>query len=111
MRKGIAVPYIIAILLGVAVIGFVGYWLFLSTGRLGFGAASQQCKNDFLEACTVWGAGGYNGNTPPQKGVFSATTNSDCAKSIARSGTTAQGLSSSTPDDIKDAYKRDCGKT
>ncbi len=49
--KGIAVPYIIAILLGVGVIGLVGYWLFVSGGRLGTTTAENNCKNDLLAIC------------------------------------------------------------
>jgi len=60
MRKGIAVPYIIAILLGVGVIGLVGYWLFISGGQFGGASSKQQCENKFSLWCSQWGISGYN---------------------------------------------------
>ncbi len=51
MRKGVAVPYIIAILLGVAVIGLVGYWFFLTGGKLGTTSSEANCQSDLLTFC------------------------------------------------------------
>lgn len=48
--KGVAVPYIIAILLGVAVIGFIGYWLFFAGGRL----PQSDCETAQRQWCTQW---------------------------------------------------------
>src|SRR3990172_7100789 len=54
MRKAVAVPYIIAILLGIAVIGLVGYWFFVSTGRLGGAATLTDCQNKEVQYCSQW---------------------------------------------------------
>lgn len=51
MIKAIAVPYIIAILLGVAVIGLVGYWLFFSGGKFSGESLSLECNNQKLIFC------------------------------------------------------------
>ena len=51
MKKGVAVPYIIAILLGVAVIGLIGYWLFVSGGKIRQSATLQECRTDALTWC------------------------------------------------------------
>ena len=50
MMKGVAVPYIIAILLGVAVIGLIGYQLFASAGKV----SSAECTNAQRQWCTQW---------------------------------------------------------
>lgn len=60
MMKAVAVPYIIAILLGVGVIGLVGYWLFVSGGEFGGEATETSCRNDYLKWCTQqWAPKGY----------------------------------------------------
>lgn len=51
MRKGVAVPYIIAILLGVAVIGLVGYWLFGSAGKIGPEEKRADCNIKLSNYC------------------------------------------------------------
>ncbi len=50
--KGVAVPYIIAILLGVAVIGLIGYWLFVAGGRI----PEAECKAAQEAWCDQWGS-------------------------------------------------------
>lgn len=97
--KGVAVPYIIAILLGVGVIGLVGYWLFISGGQFGAGAATQQCRTDFQQACNEWAGTGYSGNKPAYSGVF--TSGSDCEKALVKDKNTNDALD-------KDEYKSAC---
>lgn len=63
--KAVAVPYIIAILLGVGVIGLVGYWLFVSGGQFGAGATEQNCRNALLNMCNLWAADGYSADKLP----------------------------------------------
>ena len=100
MMKAIAVPYIIAILLGVGVIGLIGYWLFVSGGQFGKGAATQQCRADYQQACNEWAGTGYLGNKPTYGGVFIA--NSDCEKSLVKDlDDPADGLQ-------KDEYQAAC---
>lgn len=60
MKKGVAIPYIVAILLGIAVIGLIGFWLFKSTGIFGTKAVEQTCRNNFLKWCQDWFADGYS---------------------------------------------------
>ncbi len=50
MKKGIAVPYIIAILLGIAVIGLIGYWFFVSSGKI----PKSDCELAQRNWCTRW---------------------------------------------------------
>ncbi|MBI2005167.1 MAG: hypothetical protein HYS80_00185 [Candidatus Aenigmarchaeota archaeon] len=51
MRKAVAVPYIIALILGVAVIGLVGYWFATTGGKFGGQSAKTICDNKFLQYC------------------------------------------------------------
>lgn len=51
-QKGVAVPYIIAIVLGIVVIGLVGYWLFISGGRFGTTSTQTDCNGKLLSWCT-----------------------------------------------------------
>ncbi len=83
--KGVAVPYIIAILLGVGVIGLIGYWFFVSGGQFGTGVANQQCRTDFQQSCQTWVAGGYSTNIPLENGVFENVDNNACLKQITGS--------------------------
>ncbi len=87
MMKAVAVPYIIAILLGVGVIGLVGYWLFISGGQFGGGAAAQQCRSDFLQTCQRWASGGYSTNSPNNNGVFINENDNTCLKQVTGSAT------------------------
>ena len=41
--KGIAVPYIIALILGIAVISLIGYWFFVLGGELPKNAKKTEC--------------------------------------------------------------------
>ena len=48
--KGIAIPYIIAIILGIAVVVVIGA-VFFNTSR---GVTEQECQNKLATFCTVW---------------------------------------------------------
>ncbi len=49
--KAVAVPYIIAILLGVAVIGVVGFWFVSSGGKLSSQSSGLECDTQRLIFC------------------------------------------------------------
>ncbi len=51
MKKAVAVPYIIALILGVSVIGLVGYWFASSGGKFAGQSAITICENKFLQFC------------------------------------------------------------
>jgi len=74
--RGVAVPYIIALILGVAVIGLVGYWFATSGGKFGGQSAKTICDNKFLQWCITTG------------GSLSAfiTANSECDGSVSYTG-------------------------
>lgn len=82
--KAVAVPYIIAIILGVAVIGLVGYWFFVSGGRFGATTVEQQCRTDFSKACSLWAARAYADDIESQ-GLFKADpTDEECTKKVVK---------------------------
>ena len=51
MEKAVAVPYIIALILGVALIGLVGYWFATTGGKFGGQSVKTVCENKFLQYC------------------------------------------------------------
>ncbi len=51
MRKAVAVPYVIALILGVAVIALIGIWVVMSGGKLGKQSLETQCQAKALEIC------------------------------------------------------------
>ena len=52
MRKGVAVPYVIALILGVAVIALLGIWFVTTGGKFSTESASTLCRSKALEFCT-----------------------------------------------------------
>ena len=55
MRKAVAVPYIIALILGVAVIALLGVWFVMSGGKFTTQSGKSLCDNKFLQWCTTKG--------------------------------------------------------
>jgi len=64
MSKGVAIPYIIAVLLGIAVIGIIGYWFFFLGGSLGGEVSAQDCTRKLVTYCSIWLGQGYGGTSP-----------------------------------------------
>ena len=52
MKKGVAVPYIIALVLGIVVVGLIGYWFFVLGGRLPGQATEVWCNSKESQWCT-----------------------------------------------------------
>ncbi len=75
--KAVAVPYIIALVLGIAVLGLVGYWLFFSGGKFGGEALSVQCNSQKLIFCQ---GGGWKSECGTQP------TSAECTQLVGISG-------------------------
>ncbi len=75
--KAVAIPYIIALVLGIGVLGLVGYWLFGSGGKLGGEALSLQCNNQKLIFCQ---GGGW------KSGCGAQPTSAECTQLFGISG-------------------------
>jgi hypothetical protein len=64
-NKGIVVPYIIALILGIAVIGLLGYWFFVLGGRFGGEAHVTDCDAMMTSYCQEWKNACYNIENKP----------------------------------------------
>lgn len=58
MRKGVAIPYVIALVLGVGVIALLGIWFVVTGGRFSGAASDTYCQGQQVEYCTKWTATG-----------------------------------------------------
>jgi len=52
MRKAVAVPYVIALILGVAVIALIGVWFIMSGGKFGKSSTEIECKSAISIYCS-----------------------------------------------------------
>ena len=74
MSKGsIPIPYIIALLLGIAVVAILGYWFFVLSGLWGGEATLQTCRTNAHTYCAGWQTVAYATDTygVPTVGWFS----------------------------------------
>jgi hypothetical protein len=72
MKKGaVPIPYIIAMLLGIAVVAILGYWFFVLGGQWGGEVTLQRCRSKAVSYCTMWQGNGYatSGTDPDLGGV------------------------------------------
>lgn len=51
MRKGVAVPYVIALILGVAVIALIGIWFVMSGGKFSKQSFETLCQSKIVVYC------------------------------------------------------------
>ncbi len=58
-KKGIAIPYIIALILGIVVVGVIGYWFFTTTGTGSGSAAVASCNTKKLQWCSEYSKTGF----------------------------------------------------
>lgn len=74
MEKGaVPVPYIIALILGIVVVGLLAYWFFVLGGRVGDQASETECRATENIYCTTWAATGYGDESKPGGKDFSDT--------------------------------------
>ncbi len=58
-KGAVPIPYIIALLLGIAVVAILGYWFFVLGGQWGGEVTSETCRTRALTYCTGWQLVGY----------------------------------------------------
>ena len=58
MKKAVAIPYVIALTLGIVVIGSIGYWLFSQAGKTTTQGSSAGCQAKIFSYCLAWDAQG-----------------------------------------------------
>ena len=51
MEKGVAIPYIVALVIGMVVVVFIVYWVYKSFSSTVISA--QECKAKFIDWCTL----------------------------------------------------------
>ncbi len=78
MSKGVAVSYIIAIVLGIVILALLGFW-FNKEGTL-FGSIADQetCKAKLIAYCTSWSTSGYDDNKKPGENEDFYAIHKDC---------------------------------
>ncbi len=59
-KGAVPVSYIIALLLGIAVIGITGYWFFFLGGEWGGEVTLSTCRSRAYTYCANWQAVGYS---------------------------------------------------
>lgn len=59
MAKAVAVPYVIALILGIIVVAVIGYWFFVVAGGGGGQLSRTECQSRFVAYCTEWSLKGY----------------------------------------------------
>lgn len=57
--KAVAVPYVIALILGIIVVAVIGYWFFVVAGGGGGQLSQTQCEARFIAFCTQYSAANY----------------------------------------------------
>ncbi|MDI6798880.1 MAG: hypothetical protein QMD12_02705 [Candidatus Aenigmarchaeota archaeon] len=69
MKKGaVPIPYIIGLILGIIIVGLLGYWFFVLGGRLPGVITEQECNKRKTEYCTKWSVWGYAEDRKPGGG-------------------------------------------
>ncbi len=66
--KAVAIPYVIALILGVAVIALIGIWFVTSGGKFGSQSAVTLCDNKFLAFCVTNPSGEWTDFTKSESG-------------------------------------------
>ena len=59
-KKGIAIPYIIALILGVIVVAVIGYWILGLSGLGGGAGITVDCDAQLIIACQEWAQSGFS---------------------------------------------------
>lgn len=88
MRKAVAVPYVIALILGVAVIGLIGIWIATTGGKFGGQSTKTICDNKFVAYCVTNPSGTYGSfkSGTECEGVSGSFLNCGQAPSVAGRG-------------------------
>ena len=75
MQKAVAIPYVIALVLGIAVIGLVGFWFVSSGGKFGGQSSKTICDNKFLQWCVAGTGSSFDSYAPECANIASGNCN------------------------------------
>ena len=65
MEKGVAIPYIVALVIGMVVVVFIVYWVYKSFSSTVMSA--QECKAKFIDWCTLCSNNNWAGGSLPSE--------------------------------------------
>ena len=83
MLKAVAIPYVIALILGVIAIGILAYWLINQSSKATTGGFQAQCQAKLFSFCNQWLIkGGKTADKPPFVWGNCPAKNSPDCKSI-----------------------------
>jgi hypothetical protein len=74
MKKGIAIPYIIALILGIVVVALLGYWFFVLGGTFTGKASITECQTKLSTYCAAFSTAGYPSSNPAFTDSCSSST-------------------------------------
>lgn len=81
MLKAVAIPYVIALILGVIVIGILAYWFVSQSNKTTNVGASTECQGRVFSYCIQWQNNNNCGNDKPEPLTGCGTPEkSDCEK-------------------------------
>ena len=66
MKKAVAIPYVIALILGVIVIGILAYWLINQSSKSSTGGFQAECQAKLFSFCNQWLIKGGKPTDKPQ---------------------------------------------
>jgi hypothetical protein len=78
MKGDVPVAYIIALILGIAVLVALGYWFYTTGGKIGPTLSQQECQMRFQQNCEAWKNSGY-----PEKMTVKVKCDDNGAKALA----------------------------
>jgi len=76
-RGEVPISYIIALILGVAVVAIIGYWFFVIQGQGGSEMTLDQCRSKAYTYCNIWRDRGYvvdQSTLAPELGIVNGGT-------------------------------------
>ena len=98
-KAAVSMPYIVAAVLGVLIIGIIGYWFFTSTGIFGGAIIETACKAKLVTCCA-------NDKSTTVDSCFD--TNNECRNTIAGSTCESVGISVTGSGGAKTTGSADC---
>lgn len=70
MKKAVAIPYVIALIMGVIAIGILAYWLINQSGKATSTGTSAECQAKLFSFCNQWLVRGGEKDDKPAPGSF-----------------------------------------
>lgn len=74
VRKAVAIPYVIALILGIIAIGILAYWFINQSGKTTSGGLQAECQAKLFTYCNQWllkggkpSSGSFNWDKCPPK--------------------------------------------